>query len=51
MRKIRVHLLATFEEQWQEELINGQLPASVPLAERAEGLPSTPDHLFYKPYG
>ena len=51
MRKIRAHLLATFEEQWQEELINQQLPASVPPAESAEGLPSMPDHLFNKPYG
>jgi hypothetical protein len=48
---IRAHLLATFEEQWQKELINIQLPASVPQAESAEGIPSTPVHMFNKPYG
>jgi hypothetical protein len=30
MRKIRTHLLQTFEEQWQEEVIGGPSPASNP---------------------
>jgi hypothetical protein len=51
MRKIRAHLLATFEDQWQEEVINGRLPAPVSQAERAERLPSTPDLWFNKPHG
>jgi len=29
MRKIRDHLLGTFEEQWQEEVIRGPSPAPV----------------------
>jgi len=35
MRKIRVHLLQTFEEQWQDEVIRGPSPASSSPAERA----------------
>ncbi len=36
MRKIRAHLLETFEEeQWQAEVIHGRAPAPVLLAERA----------------
>jgi hypothetical protein len=51
MRKIRVHLLKTWEDQWQEELINGRLPASVSQGERAERLPSTLDLWSHKPRG
>jgi hypothetical protein len=39
MRKIRVHLLQTLEEQWQEEVIRGSFPISV----SAEGPPAYPD--------
>ena len=35
MRKIRAHLLQTFEEQWQEEVIGGLSPAQNSQAERA----------------
>jgi hypothetical protein len=38
MRKIRIHLLQTLEEQWQEEVIRGSFPISVP----AEGPPAYP---------
>jgi hypothetical protein len=34
MRKIRAHLLETFEEQWQDEVIRGPSPASCSPAER-----------------
>jgi hypothetical protein len=34
MRKIRVHLLETFEEQWQNEVICGPSPAPSSTAER-----------------
>ena len=51
MRKIRAHLLETWEEQWQEEVIHGRWPVLVSQAESAEGLSSTPDHLFNKPDG
>ena len=34
MRKIRVHLLETFEEQWQAEVIGGPSPAPSSTAER-----------------
>ena len=34
MRKIRAHLLETFEEQWQEEVIRGQSPVPISPAER-----------------
>jgi hypothetical protein len=40
---------ATFEDQWQEEVINGRLPTPVSQAERAERLPSAPDLRFNKP--
>jgi len=33
MRKIRAHLLETFEEQWQEEVIRGPSPAPSSQAE------------------
>ena len=39
MRKIRVHLLQTLEEQWQEEVIRGPFPISVSV----EGQPAYPD--------
>jgi Integrase core domain len=39
MRKIRVHLLQTLEEHWQEEVIRGSLPISV----SAEGPTAYPD--------
>jgi len=39
MRKIRVHLLQTLEEQWQEEVIRGSFPISVSV----EGPPAYPD--------
>jgi hypothetical protein len=51
MRKIRARILATFEEQWQEEVINGRLPATVLQAESAEGFPSIPNLTFNKPHG
>ncbi len=35
MRKIRTHLLETFEEQWQNELIRGASPVPLSPAERA----------------
>jgi hypothetical protein len=35
MRKIRAHLLETFEEQWQAEVIRGPSPAPSSPAERA----------------
>jgi hypothetical protein len=35
MRKIRVHLLETREEQWQEEVIRGPTPTPIAPAERA----------------
>jgi hypothetical protein len=38
MRKIRAHLLRTFEEQWQEEVIHGRSPTPVFLAESAVGI-------------
>jgi len=38
MRKIRAHLLETFEEQWQEEVIHGRSPTPVFLAESAGGI-------------
>ena len=38
MRKIRAHLLQTFEEQWQDEVIHGRSPALVFLAESAVGI-------------
>jgi hypothetical protein len=38
MRKIRAHLLRTFEEQWQEEVIHGRSPTPVFLAEGAVGI-------------
>jgi hypothetical protein len=34
-RKIRAHLLQTFEEQWQEEVIRGPSPAPISSAEMA----------------
>ncbi len=34
MRKIRTHLLQTFEDQWQEEVIRGPSPAPSSPAER-----------------
>ena len=34
MRKIRAHLLETFEEQWQEEVIRGPSPVPISPAER-----------------
>jgi hypothetical protein len=34
MRKIRAHLLETFEEQWQDEVIRGPSPAPISPAER-----------------
>jgi len=34
MRKIRAHLLETFDEQWQEEVIGGPSPASNSQSER-----------------
>jgi hypothetical protein len=43
MRKIRAHLLETWEDQWQEEVINGRLPALVSQAESAEGMLPTLD--------
>jgi hypothetical protein len=51
MRKIRTHLLETWVEQWQEEVINGRLPTVVSHAESAEGIPSTPDLGFNQPHG
>jgi hypothetical protein len=51
MRKIRAHLLETWEDQWQEEVINGRLPALVSQAESAEGMLPTRDLWFNKPYG
>jgi hypothetical protein len=33
MRKIRAHLLETFEEQWQEEVIYGPSPPPISPAE------------------
>jgi len=39
MRKIRVHLLQTLKEHWQEEVIRGSLPISV----SAEGPTAFPD--------
>ena len=33
MRKIRAHLLETFEEQWQDEVIGGPSPAPISPAE------------------
>jgi hypothetical protein len=50
MRKIRAQLLETFEEQWQEELINGRLPSAITQAESAEGFLSTPNLTFNKPH-
>jgi hypothetical protein len=38
MRKIRAHLLQIFEEQWQEEVIHGRLPAPVLQADSAAGI-------------
>ena len=35
MRKIRVHLLETREEQWQQEVIRGPAPTPIAPAERA----------------
>jgi hypothetical protein len=35
MRKIRAHLLQTFEEQWQTEVICGSSPVPISPAERA----------------
>ncbi len=35
MRKIRAHLLETFEEQWQEEVIHGPTPTPIVPADRA----------------
>jgi hypothetical protein len=37
MRKIRVHLLETIEEQWQAEVIHGRSPAPSSPAKRAPG--------------
>jgi len=51
MRKIRACLLETWEEQWQEEVINGRMPAPVAQAEGAEGIPSTQNQRFYTPHG
>jgi hypothetical protein len=42
MRKIRAHLLETFEEQWQEEVIGGPLPAQNSPAERIARIPYLP---------
>jgi hypothetical protein len=42
MRKIRAHLLETFEEQWQEEVIGGSSPAPISPAERIAGIPYLP---------
>jgi hypothetical protein len=39
MRKIRAYLLETKEEQWQEEVIRGQLPSPI----SGEGLSAYPD--------
>jgi len=38
MHKIRAHLLQTFEEQWQEEVIGGPSPASNSQSERVTKL-------------
>ena len=35
MRKIRAHMLETFEEQWQEEVIRGPSPLPVSSAENS----------------
>ena len=35
MRKIRAHLMQTFEEQWQAEVIRGSSPVPISPAERA----------------
>jgi len=37
MRRIRTHLLETFEEQWQEEVIHGRLPVPVLQVDGATG--------------
>jgi hypothetical protein len=37
MRRIRTHLLETFEEQWQEEVIHGRLPVLVLQVDGATG--------------
>src|SRR5712692_6961809 len=42
MRKIRAHLLETFEEQWQEEAIRGPSPAPISPAERATRISRPP---------
>jgi hypothetical protein len=42
MRKIRAHLLQTFEEQWQEEVIGGLSPAQNSQAERETIISSPP---------
>jgi hypothetical protein len=39
IRKIRVYLLETREEQWQEEVIRGPAPTSIASAERATSSP------------
>jgi hypothetical protein len=39
MRKIRAHLLQTFGEQWQEEVIQGPSPEHISPAERAPRSP------------
>ncbi len=41
MRKIRAHLLETFKEQWQDDVIHGRSPAPVLQVEETTGISST----------
>jgi hypothetical protein len=46
MRKIRAYLLATLEEQWQEEVIHGPSPVPILPAESATGISSPLGKIF-----
>jgi hypothetical protein len=48
MRKIRAHLLETFEEQWQEEVIYGPSPRQ---SRQQRIQPGIPDRQLNKPLG
>ncbi len=46
MRKIRAHLVETFEDQWQVEVIHGRAPVPVLSAERAADTSSPSGKIF-----